>query len=216
MLLNFNVWRIYMKKFLLIYYSLLGRIYIPKSLKNTEEEKLLHISDTPICFFYPLEHLLKKISPEVIIHTGDLVDDVKLEIYKNSLSKYEYHAKKIISILESSNAKKIYICIGNHDNINIVKKHCKRSIIIEKFEIINVFDTTATISHFPYEIIKNPSTYNFFGHDITLRSDIVKNRAYFNGIKSINIITKESKKIFYLTYPITVDESRLLKRKIGL
>ncbi len=205
-----------MKKFLMIYYSLLGKVYIPKSLNNSTEKKLIHISDTPICFFYSLEYLLKKISPEIIIHTGDLVDDVKLEIYKNSLSKYEYHVKKIISILESSNASKVFICMGNHDNIDIVKKYSKRSIIIEKVGKINIFDTTATISHFPYEIIKDPSPYNFYGHDISLRSDIVSNKVYFNGIKSINILTSKSKKIYYLAYPVTVDESRLMKRKIGL
>lgn len=205
-----------MNKFLIIYYNLLGGVYIPNNLKNTNEKKLLHISDTPTCFFFTLKRIIKKISPEIIIHTGDLVDDIKLEIYKNSLTKYEYHAKKIINILESSNAKHIYICIGNHDNIDIIKKYSKRSIIIERMGVIDLFNTTASISHFPYEIIKNPSAYNFFGHDITLGSDIVKNRIYLNGINSINIITKDTKKIYYLPYPTIVDDSRLMKRKIGL
>ncbi|NLN49193.1 MAG: hypothetical protein GX154_08970 [Clostridiales bacterium] len=205
-----------MNKFLMMYYNLLGAVYIPKVLKNNPEKKLLHVSDTPMCFFAPLKKVIKTISPQIIIHTGDLVDDVKLEIYKNSISKYEYHVKNIISILESSDAQYIYICIGNHDNAEIIKKYCKKSIIIEKMREIDIFDAKASVSHFPYEIIKRPSTYNFFGHDITLKSDIVNNKIYLNGINSINIVTKDTKKIFYLPYPFIVDESRLLKRKIGL
>ncbi len=205
-----------MNKFLMMYYNLLGNVYIPNILKNNCEEKLLHVSDTPICFFAALKKVIKKVAPQIIIHTGDLVDDVKLEIYKNSISKYEYHVKNIISILESSNAQYIYICIGNHDDTEIIKRYCSRSIIIEKIKVIDIFDTKASLSHFPYEIINKPSTYNFFGHDITLKSDIVKNRIYLNGINSINIVTKDTKKIFYLPYPFLVDDSRLLKRKIGL
>lgn len=205
-----------MNKFLMMYYSLLGYVYIPHILRNNSEEKLLHVSDTPICFFPALKSVIKKVSPQIIIHTGDLVDDVKLGIYKNSISKYEYHVKRIVSILESSNAQYIYICIGNHDDTKTIKKFCNRSIIIEKIKVIDVFDATASVSHFPYEIIEMPSTYNFFGHDVTLGSDIVKDRVYLNGINSINIVTKDTKKIFYLPYPATVNDSRLLKRKIGL
>ena len=205
-----------MNKFLMMYYSLFGYVYVPHVIINNFEEKLLHVSDTPICFFSALKSVIKKVSPKIIIHTGDLVDDVKLGIYKNSISKYEYHVKRIISILELSNAQYIYICIGNHDDTDIIKKYCKRSIIIERIEVINVFNATASVSHFPYEIIEKPSAYNFFGHDVTLGSDIVKNRIYLNGINSINILTKDTKKIFYLPYPATVNDSRLLKRKIGL
>lgn len=205
-----------MNKLLMMYYNLIGGVYIPSTLKDNKEKKLLHISDTPICFFGTLISIIKKINPEIIIHTGDLVDDIKLEIYKNSLSRYDYHVKKIISILESSNAKKIYITIGNHDNIEVIKKYSTKSIIVERIKVIDIFDSKATISHFPYEIIKSPSNYNFFGHDITLKSDIVKDRVYLNGIKNINVLTKDTKKIYYLPYPSGVDDSRLMKRKIGL
>ncbi len=205
-----------MNKFLMMYYNVIGSVYIPETLKKLDEEKLLHISDTPICFFSTLKYIIKKISPEIIIHTGDLVDDIKLEIYRNSLSKYDYHVRNIISIMEASKAKEIYISIGNHDNIDVINKYCKRSTIIDKMDKTVIFGDAASISHFPYEIIKNPSTYNFYGHDISLKSDIVKDKIYFNGIKNINIITKNTKRIFYLPYPSIVDDARLMKRKIGL
>ncbi len=205
-----------MNKFKMIHYNILRYVYIPESIKNIDEKKLLHISDTPICFFYSLKRLISELSPNVIIHTGDLVDDIKLGIYNNLLPKYEYHVKNIISILESSSASHIYICVGNHDNINSIRKYSKKSIIIEKLQTVELFDTDASLSHYPYEIIKNPSDFNFFGHDISLGSDIVKDKAYLNGISSINILTEKTKKIFYLPYPHGVDDSRLMKRKIGL
>lgn len=205
-----------MKRFKMIYYNLLGQVYIPDNIKNNDEKKLLHISDTPINFFYALKHLITELSPEIIIHTGDLVDNIKLGIYKGFAPKYDYHVKSIINILESSSASYIYICVGNHDDSDIIKKYCKRSTIIDNTKIIDIFDTNATLSHYPYEIIKSPSNYNFFGHDISLGSDIIKGKAYLNGVSSINILTEKTKKLFYLPYPYGVDDSRLMKGKIGL
>lgn len=205
-----------MKRFKMIYYNLLGHVYIPDNIKNTDEKKLLHISDTPINFFYALKHLIIELSPAIIIHTGDLVDNIKLGIYKGFAPKYDYHVKSIINILESSSAEYIYICVGNHDNSDIIKKYSKKSIIIDNTKIIDVFDTHATLSHYPYEIIKNPSNYNFFGHDISLGNDIINGKAYLNGVSSINILTEKTKKLFYLPYPYGVNDSRLMKGKIGL
>lgn len=205
-----------MIRFKMIYYNLIGQVYIPDNIKNNDEKKLLHISDTPINFFYALKRLITELSPEIIIHTGDLVDNIKLGIYKGFASKYDYHVQSIINILESSSAAYIYICVGNHDDYSIIKKYCKRSIVIDNTKIVSIFDTHATLSHYPYEIIKNPSDYNFFGHDISLGNDIIKGKAYLNGVSSINILTEKTKKLYYLPYPSAVDDSRLMKGKIGL
>lgn len=205
-----------MNTFKMIFYNLMGHTYIPKNIKNINEKKLLHISDTPIIFFRELRRLIANLSPDIIVHTGDLVDDIKLGIYNRFLSKYEYHVKSLINILESSSASSIYICVGNHDNVHIIKKYSKRSIIIDDIKKVYIFGDTASISHYPFKIIKNPSTYNFFGHDKSIGNDIVKDKIYLNGINSINILTEKTKRIFYLSYPYGIDDSRLMKRKIGL
>ena len=200
----------------MLYCNIMGYVYVPSIVKNIKEETLLHISDTPVLFYNVLRRLLKELSPSIIIHTGDLVDNIKLEIYKGQLSRYEYHLKSLMHILEASDAKDIYICTGNHDDQDLMRKYSKRSIIIEESLSIEIFNATATLSHFPYKIMESPADYNFFGHDISLGNDMINNKAYLNGIQSINILTNETKRLFYLSYPHGINDERLMKRKIGL
>ncbi|MCQ1530559.1 metallophosphoesterase [Lutispora saccharofermentans] len=204
------------ERFKLIYYNLMGYVYVPDSIKNIKERKLLHISDTPVIFFSALGKLLKELSPDIIIHTGDMVDNIKLEMYKERLPKYEYHLKSIMDMLESSNAKELYICAGNHDNIELLRKYAKKSTIIEEHCHIEIFNAKVALSHYPYKIVQNPADYNFFGHDISIGNDMVNNRIYLNGISTINILTEKTKRLFYLQYPYGTNESRLMKGKIGL
>ncbi|NLM42919.1 MAG: hypothetical protein GX201_02695 [Clostridiales bacterium] len=199
-----------------LYYRIMGYVYVPELIKNIDEKKLVHISDTPVIFFEAVKKLLKDLSPNVIIHTGDMVDNIKLSVNKHQLPRYENHLQRIIQILESSSAEDIYMCVGNHDNYELMHKFAKRSIIVKYSTCVNIFNTKATISHYPLEIIKNPSDYNFFGHDISLGNDMVNNRVYLNGVLSINILTSETKKLFHLPYPISTNDARLLKGKIGL
>ena len=60
----------------------LGRVHLPEELKQTDEIILLHISDTPESIYPYLFKLIDNLAPDLIIHTGDLVDNFKLEEIK--------------------------------------------------------------------------------------------------------------------------------------
>ncbi|QXM06299.1 metallophosphoesterase family protein [Crassaminicella indica] len=198
-----------------LFYYLIGSVYIPEELFNSNEKILLHISDTPSNFFSVLNYLLSKLKPTYIVHTGDLVDNIKLEIYPYRLDDYIKKVNRIIEILENSSAKNIYLALGNHDNKKVVNNITKRSHIIEKSGIINIEDIEIKISHFPNEIKNSTTQYNLFGHDLTINSKIEDEKIYLNGILSINIILLESKKLFTLPYPYGTDDSRLGRFRIG-
>ncbi|RKD23605.1 Calcineurin-like phosphoesterase [Caminicella sporogenes DSM 14501] len=203
------------KRFKEFFYYLFGGIYIPKELVNTREKILLHISDTPAMLYRGLDKFIRELRPNYIVHTGDIVDNIKLEIYPNKICEYRKNLKKIIDILESSRAEKIYISLGNHDNKEVVNSLIKRSIIIEKSDIINIEGIEIKVSHFPDEILKDSRKYNLFGHDLTLKTKIKDEKVYLNGISSINVLLFKSEKIFTLPYPFGTDDSRLCKGKTG-
>lgn len=204
------------EKLKMIFSGVMGSVYVPDSIKDINEKKLLHISDTPTIFFGALKKLLSEVSPNIIIHTGDMVDNIKLGLCKEQLPRYDHNLKIIMNILESSGAEKIYICEGNHDNIDIMHKYAGRSTIIQGLSNIEIFNVKSALSHYPYKIIQDPADYNFFGHDISLGNGIIDDKIYLNGISTINILTENSKKLFHLKYPHSIDEARLMKRKIGL
>ncbi|SHH53462.1 metallophosphoesterase [Tepidibacter thalassicus] len=205
-----------MKNFKTILYRAMGFVYVPKHLKKRSEEIILHISDTPYSFFYALKKIIKEMKPDYIIHTGDLVDNIKLEFCSYLLSTYKKRLKKLIDILENSQAKEIYVCVGNHDKEEIINELSKKIYIIKKSKNIKIKNLNLRISHYSNEIIKNPLEYNLFGHDLSIRSKIDNKKIYLNGIESINIINIDTRKIINLPYPFGLDDERLGKGKVGL
>ncbi|SHK57266.1 metallophosphoesterase [Tepidibacter formicigenes] len=205
-----------MENFKITLYRAIGFVYIPKCLKDRKGEVILHISDTPYSFFYPLKKVIKKLKPDYIIHTGDLVDNIKLEFCHYSLYTYTKRLRILVDILENSKAKKIYVCVGNHDEKETIKKLSKRIHIVEKSKNIKIKNLNLRISHYSDEIIKNPLEYNLFGHDLSIKNKIDKERVYLNGIESINIIDVDNGEVTNLPYPFGLDDERLGKGKVGL
>ncbi|MGE5631189.1 MAG: metallophosphoesterase [Caulobacteraceae bacterium] len=196
-------------------YTVFGYVYIPDELLGSKEKILLHISDTPVCFYPELRRLIKKLNPQYIIHTGDMVDNIKLELFPNSTPIYEKYVKKLLQIMEDTSAETI-LALGNHDDLEIVKKHSKKSRIIEKSETVEIEKLSFKISHYSEEIIKSPAEYNLYGHDLFVKSGCSDGRMYFNGISSINIIGLDSGTHFCLFYSAETDAARMGRGKIGL
>lgn len=204
-----------MSDFKRLLFQAIGRVYIPSELLESEEKRLLHISDTPLCFYSELKRLIERLKPDYIVHTGDMVDNVKLQLFPNSLYEHENGIKRLAAILETSGAE-ILLAIGNHDNFDIISKYFERSRIIIGAETVEIEGLSFRISHLPEGIQKNPSRYNLFGHDLKLKNGCINSKLYFNGISYINIIGLESGEYISLDYPSGINDARLGRRKIGL
>ncbi len=192
-----------------------GKLYISPKLSGSAEKKLLHISDTPLCFYSDLKRLICRLKPEYIVHTGDMVDDIKLAVYPALICEHEKGIKRLAGMLESSGAE-IFLALGNHDDFDIVNRYFKKSRIIIGAETINIEKRSFRISHLPGGILDNPAQYNLFGHDLTLKDGCIDNKRYCNGIAYINIIGLETGECTSLCYPSRIDDSRLGRRKSGL
>ncbi|HHI00115.1 MAG TPA: metallophosphoesterase, partial [Thermococcus litoralis] len=57
--------------------SFLRKRSLPKELLESGEAKIMHISDTPDNIYPFILNLIEKSRPDYIIHTGDLVDNIK-------------------------------------------------------------------------------------------------------------------------------------------
>jgi predicted MPP superfamily phosphohydrolase len=205
-----------MEKLMSLLYKFTGGVYIPPELKNIKEKIILHVSDTPACFFAPLNLILKSLKPHYIIHTGDLVDNLKLEFSQSLLPRYQRDLRCLINMLEASSAEHIFICTGNHDKAEIIKSFSRRSTIIENSANIDIEGLNFRISHYASEILTDPQEYNLYGHDLSLLSCELDNRIYLNGITSINVISIEGRQLYKLLYPFGTDDMRLKRGKIGL
>ncbi len=197
----------------LLYY-LIGRV--PAELHQVQGKKLLHISDTPASFFGELSRIIGILQPDYIVHTGDLVDNIKLEIYPGSVDRYRRDVKKLIKLLENSSAREVYLVMGNHDNIQEVQKLCNRSHILAEAEIVNIEGRNFAIAHNESDLADLQAPISLFGHNLKQKSGYAEGRIFLNGISNIHLIELETLQYYSYPYPAGTDNDRLGRGKIGL
>ena len=186
--------------------QLIGRLYVPAEIMNTDEKKVLHLSDTPTSLYPAVSHLIASIKPDIIIHTGDLADDIKLEHNPGSRRVYERLVKQFISALEESGAEKIYIVPGNHDNVEIIKHCAKFSQLLAEGDIVRINNVTFGLAHYMKRLPQN-AQYNLYGHNFR-RPKEKEGKVYLNGICNINLLLLPSERVVKIAYPWGINRER--------
>ncbi|WP_170834719.1 metallophosphoesterase [Natronincola peptidivorans] len=194
---------------------LMDKPYLPRQLLEAKGPLLLHISDTPEEIYEYIVRLIKKLQPDYIIHTGDLVDNIKLEVLPEAVDDYSSALGKFLPQLESVEAKEIYYTLGNHDNSEVVREITEKGIVMEEGNIM-VEGVSLYINH--YHIDKTlAGDYYLFGHSFEPDSSTDKNQVKLNGLMGINIIDLTTKQVYILPYPFATNQFRKMeKRGIGL
>lgn len=196
--------------------SIFNYPYIPKELlENLKGPILLHISDTPVDIYKYIFRIVEKLKPQIIVHTGDLVDNIKLEKYKDKIIQYHKGVAKLIEGLEKNEETKIYYALGNHDEYEIISKLTRRGIILEE-GLITIDNYNIKICHY-YKKCKDNVDFSLYGHSFAPRHYIEENTLGLNGILNINVIDLSSGEIYHLDYPIGTNRARLMElRRVSL
>jgi len=195
--------------------TFLGKIIIPKNILN-DDLKILHISDTPSFIFSEIVNLIRTLEPDYIIHTGDVSDDIKLELFPWKKDIYDNKIKKFsIKISKVTNAKLI-LCVGNHDDKELLDNYFGSENVFIGANTITIAKKKISFSHYIEEIEKLDSDFYLFGHNAHRHSSVTNGKFYLNGVQGINVINLKTLEITSLKYPIGTDDSRQRKRKIGL
>jgi predicted phosphodiesterase len=186
-----------------------GRIRIPDEVINRDEPILLHISDTPRVIFNSLAEMIDIIQPEYIIHTGDLVDNLKLELFPNLALQYQKKVKKIIKIIKCSKVMS-YIALGNHDQMEVENFADDKLHVSQNKTKVMIEGLTIAFNH--RYVSGNETDFFLYGHDETISDQANE----LNGIKKIYVIFLHSKKIIEMDYPWGTDEQRMRITSIGM
>lgn len=193
----------------------MGRIILPKTLKVENTPRILHLADTPGHIFPAIKRLIETIKPQVIIHTGDLVDDIKLELYPGQLERYKKELKVLAKIIGESGAESI-ISIGNHDDEKSVKAYFPTARIISTCEVLEILGISFAIGHKPREVTALNAEIYCYGHSLELPVSPIQTHAFYaNGIHYIYVFEPEVGIHYKLNYPSGTNDYRLCKRKTG-
>ncbi len=205
-----------------------GKIYVPyEVLSGKKHTRVLHISDTPAFIFPELKSLIRKVKPGVIIHTGDLVDNVKLGLYPNLLKDYKRQLNKMSKVLAEFPEIEVHVVVGNHDNPYLVRSILENARVYDHATDIVVAGIGIGISHYPPKLQSsleadgsvngdNQVRYYLYGHDRSLPSSTFEETIYLNGIEHIHLLDMDEEIIHRLQYPVGTDNSRQNRYKIGI
>jgi predicted MPP superfamily phosphohydrolase len=192
-----------------IWHYIRGRILVPDEIIKREEKILLHISDTPHTIFKAIDELIEMIQPEYIVHTGDLVDNLKLEIYPGLKIQYEKDVEDILRIISKSRIRS-YIALGNHDLETLVDRSGEKLSINKDMIEENIEGHMISINHY-FQPDSNGEIF-LYGHDAHQSNQDCD----LNGIFHIHVIFLKSMRVVRLKYPWGTKDQRMLKRKIGI
>lgn len=176
---------------------------------------LMHISDTPLDTLPYVKKAIQKINPQYIVHTGDMIDNIKLEIQPKHINEYHRGLKIVVKTLESSSDAQLFYAIGNHDDEKLLKKTINRGTILQE-GTIQLENYSFYINHYFIEEAP-PADFYLYGHSPVPGHHQRNHQIGLNGILNINIINLTTQDIIHLDYPLGTNRLRRMERgKIGL
>lgn len=181
---------------------------IPKEIFDYDQ-KIMHITDTPDVIYPFLRRLIRIVKPDVVIHTGDIVDNIKLEFSPTKIGLYEKKLKVLMTILKD--VKTVYYCVGNHDDETLIKKYLYTHSYVVKTGVYQAENCKLAFAH-QYKDIHSDADFKLFGH---CPIDIV-DQTLCNGLNAIYMIDGKSKRRSEIPYPRDIDDFRLKKHSLGL
>lgn len=196
--------------------SLFNYPYIRKELlSEIKGPILLHISDTPIDIYKYIFRIIKIFKPQYVIHTGDMADNIKLEIYKNKIDYYYEGVEKLIKVLEGNEFVRTYYVLGNHDDYDTVSKLTKRGEVLDE-GVLTIENCNIAVGHY-YKEYSNNIDFNLYGHSFEPNHYKKNGTVGLNGVLNINIIDLSNKRVFQLDYPMHTNISRRMElKRIGM
>ena len=180
---------------------------VSKELLYRKSPLVMHVSDTPDYIYRYLFRVIRQLHPDALIHTGDFVDNTKLESrihlkedYGNTFGKLIFNMKKHIT-------GNIILVPGNHDNVEIINQQCRDCIVKEEGSIIELFGKSFELSHYAGKL-KGKADYCLYGHN----SNSIQNSNFYNGYNHINLFLPVEGKVFTMKYPIGIMEMRGIQK----
>lgn len=183
-----------------------------------EREMILHISDTPFTMFQYLKRAIRRLRPAWIVHTGDLVDNIKLEHRPNLLDFYRKKAACLLRILLEADCEAILLT-GNHDHlptlleltigsgIQVWSQPGKFCIGKHRFKAAHYFG----------DVENDASEYNLFGHNLSRRTGVdSEGRFFLNGVEAMHLIHLGTGDVIPVKYPPGTNNARLERKRICL
>ena len=139
-------------------------VELPQSINEINGQKLLHIGDTESCQFPYYKKIIEMVRPNIILHTGDMVDELK--VGRISGLEKEYFSKlKILADIMISSGARLIIVPGNNDISEYITQLFPNAEIFNENSVVNIDGVECRIGHQSTNMTFDKE-WNFYGHTI--------------------------------------------------
>lgn len=143
----------------------LPEINIPSTASEIKRTKLLHIGDTASREYPYYKKMIEAVKPDVILHTGDLSDEVKVGRIPGTKNEYISKIKVLADMLNSSGARLI-IVPGNNDLPADIGKLFPTAEVLDPNSITVIDGVECRVGHMVHKITYD-KLWHFYGHGFT-------------------------------------------------
>ena len=150
-------------------------------------KKVLHIGDTESAEYGYYQRLIEGIKPDVIIHTGDIADELKAGRIESVRPYWEESAKAILKIMERSGAR-VIIVAGNNDLEEELRLFATTAEILPRNTVLDLYGKKVLLCHEIHRMDENAEADVFlYGHGLTGETRTPEdnargNKRYFNAV----------------------------------
>lgn len=180
-------------------------IELPEELWGEKTFKLLHIGDTHSVTYPYYKQFIKMVKPDIIVHTGDTADEVKVGAKPETKPEYLEKIQKLLDILKTANCK-IYWIPGNNDLPEEIARRAPFIEIVQPDTVMNIQGVDICVTHSGDQITKNAQIY-LYGHGRRAANGTIergmagKDALCLNVMWNIYVVTLPELKIYEFERP---------------
>lgn len=138
---------------------------LPEGIREIRGQKILHLGDTNSRFYPCYCKLIEEVKPDIILHTGDMADEVKAGRIPGT--RYEY-VTKIRVLLDAMNASgaRLIIVPGNNDLPDEIRKLSPGAELYPVNTVLTLDGVECRVGH-QVSLMTFDKDWSFYGHGLT-------------------------------------------------
>ena len=179
-------------------------IVLPEGVETITGTKILHIGDTFSIDFPHVFKIIDMVKPDVIIHTGDMVEEVKAG--RKPEVRYEY-ISKVKSLLEhmKNSGARIIIVPGNNDLPDELVKMLPNAEFYPENTVLTFDGVECRVSH-NLQAMTYDKKWSFYGHGFrgetwSLEKNVAGEECRFNAYWGTFICSLAENKFYMIPLP---------------
>lgn len=138
---------------------------VPTEVLERTSPVVLHIGDIPSWYYPYTKRMLKKIRPEILVHTGDMVDECKVGRLPADIPAYKRRVKRLVAMMRRY-AKTVYFVYGNNDLPDYIKQLAPDFIHLHPNTCTDILGARFLLCHRVMDIDGDAQFY-LYGHGFT-------------------------------------------------